>query len=193
MNKIKYIILEDSYIIREGLKSILSEFPEAKLVFEGISNKKNYSEVSHDIDFVIVNPNQVPDNCLHYLNEWVNNEVEVGAIFSEEVSNQLKGKIKYFIQLNDERDTILDVFRKMTRGKQVGKDNSTILSSREKTILRHIAMGMTNNEIAEALFISSHTVMTHRKNITRKLEIKTVSGLTVYALLNNIISLNELK
>ena len=48
--------------------------------------------------------------------------------------------------------------------------------------------GLTNREIADRYFISIHTVISHRKNITRKTGIKTIAGLTVYALLNNMIS-----
>ncbi|MDD4085903.1 MAG: helix-turn-helix transcriptional regulator, partial [Bacteroidales bacterium] len=64
---------------------------------------------------------------------------------------------------------------------------------REISILKLVALGNTNNEIADKLFISAHTVMTHRKNITRKLGIKTVSGLTVYAILNQLIKLEEVQ
>jgi DNA-binding CsgD family transcriptional regulator len=65
------------------------------------------------------------------------------------------------------------------------------LSERELEIVREVALGKTNKEIAEKLFISIHTVITHRKNITRKLGIKTVSGLTVYALLNKLIKISD--
>jgi DNA-binding CsgD family transcriptional regulator len=61
------------------------------------------------------------------------------------------------------------------------------LSQREKEILVCVAKGMLNKEIADFYNISIHTVITHRKNITRKTGIKTVAGLTVYALLNNLI------
>ena len=67
------------------------------------------------------------------------------------------------------------------------------LSEREKTILRLVALGHTNRDIAEKLFISTHTVITHRKNITRKIGIKTVSGLTVYALLNHLVEMDEIQ
>lgn len=61
------------------------------------------------------------------------------------------------------------------------------LSAREKEVLVCVAKGMLNKEIADKLNLSIYTVITHRKNITRKIGIKTVAGLTVYALLNNLI------
>ena len=67
------------------------------------------------------------------------------------------------------------------------------LSPREKEILVCVAKGMLNKEIADANNISIHTVITHRKNITRKTGIKTVAGLTVYALLNNLIDINSVE
>lgn len=65
------------------------------------------------------------------------------------------------------------------------------ISDREREIIKHVSKGLTNKEIAEKLYLSPHTVMTHRKNISNKLGIKSISGLTVYAILNNIISLEE--
>lgn len=61
------------------------------------------------------------------------------------------------------------------------------LSNREKDVLRELASGKTNKEIAEALFISVNTVITHRKNISAKLGVKSASGLSLYALMNGII------
>ena len=67
------------------------------------------------------------------------------------------------------------------------------LSLREKEILICVAKGMLNKEIADLYNISIYTVITHRKNITRKTGIKTVAGLTVYALLNNLIDINTIE
>ena len=74
-----------------------------------------------------------------------------------------------------------------------GEDDDTLLSPREKEILVCVAKGMLNKEIADEMNISIHTVITHRKNITRKTGIKTVAGLTVYALLNNLIDINSVE
>lgn len=67
------------------------------------------------------------------------------------------------------------------------------LSTREIDVLQHIVRGITNKEVADKLNISLNTVLTHRKNITAKLGIKTVSGLTFYAIMNGIISGDEIE
>lgn len=71
--------------------------------------------------------------------------------------------------------------------------NSEGLSERETDILREIVKGHSNKEIADNLFISVNTVTTHRRNIARKLNIHSPSGLTIYALVNGIVSLDEVK
>ena len=65
---------------------------------------------------------------------------------------------------------------------------SSLLSQREIDVLRLVVSGHINKEIAEALNISINTVLTHRKNITAKLGIKSVSGLSFYAMMNGIIA-----
>ena len=67
------------------------------------------------------------------------------------------------------------------------------LSDREKEILVSVAQGLLNKEIADKHNISINTVITHRKNITRKTGIRTVPGLTVYAILNNLIDINSIE
>ena len=61
------------------------------------------------------------------------------------------------------------------------------VSEREKDIIVCLVQGMSNKEIAEHLFISVNTVITHRRNIARKLQIHSVAGLTIYAIANNLI------
>ena len=67
------------------------------------------------------------------------------------------------------------------------------LSTRELDVLKLLVNGMSNKEISDRLFISTHTVISHRKNITQKLNIKSVAGLTVYAILNDVISIEDVK
>lgn len=74
-----------------------------------------------------------------------------------------------------------------------GGENNKELSIRETDVLQHIVKGITNKEIADKLNISLNTVLSHRKNITAKLGIKTVSGLTFYAIMNGIISGDDIE
>ena len=71
-------------------------------------------------------------------------------------------------------------------------ENNKELSSREIEVLQLIVKGITNKEIADKLNISLNTVLSHRKNITAKLGIKTISGLTFYAIMNGFISGDEI-
>ncbi|MCQ2179519.1 MAG: helix-turn-helix transcriptional regulator [Bacteroidales bacterium] len=73
------------------------------------------------------------------------------------------------------------------------EQNKGELSDREKEILVNVAQGLLNKEIADRLGISINTVITHRKNITRKTGIRTVAGLTVYAILNNLIDISTIE
>ncbi len=66
------------------------------------------------------------------------------------------------------------------------------LSSREKEIIICIVKGMTNKQIADHLFISTHTVISHRRNIANKLEIHSTAGLIIYAIVNNLVKLEEI-
>ncbi len=70
-------------------------------------------------------------------------------------------------------------------------ESTAMLTNRETEVLRLIASGCINKEIADELNISINTVLTHRKNITAKLGIKSVSGLSLYAMMNGIIRPND--
>lgn len=67
------------------------------------------------------------------------------------------------------------------------------LSEREKEIIVQVVKGLSNKEIAEALFISVNTVMTHRRNISRKLQIRSAAGLTIYAIVNGLVNLDDVQ
>ena len=73
----------------------------------------------------------------------------------------------------------------------LGGGQGEVLSEREREVIRLVAMGLSNKEIAERMFIAVNTVMTHRRNISRKLDIHSAAGLTIYAIVNGIINVEE--
>ena len=67
------------------------------------------------------------------------------------------------------------------------------MSDREKDVIVALVQGMSNKEIAEHLCISTNTVITHRRNIAKKLKIHSPAGLTIYAIVNNLVDIRKVK
>ena len=105
----------------------------------------------------------------------------------------------YSLESDLERHTFIEdgilvpVVSRMEDESEAPRGEGGELTAREKEILVAVAKGMLNKEIADLYNISIYTVISHRKNITRKTGIKTVAGLTVYALLNNLIDMNSIE
>lgn len=95
------------------------------------------------------------------------------------------------IYINDAPGKIIASVQKLLSTNHQIKQSQEILSDREIDVLRLLVAGNVNKEIADKLNISTHTVITHRKNISQKTGIKSISGLTIYAVLKDIISVND--
>ena len=108
----------------------------------------------------------------------IEDELFIPAIALEEVQLKNSGKAKYYD--NSKKDLSY-------------KEKSEILSEREKDIITCVAKGMSNKEIADKLYLSVHTVTTHRRNIAAKLQIHTSAGLTIYAIVNHLIHIEDIK
>ena len=192
MRRYKVAIIEPSIIIAEGLCKILQSSAEADVV--GIyPTLRDFAErrVARDFEVVIVGSQAVRAG------ESVRGSVaELGTtivllattMVDEEVLRQVDGVINIY-------DNEAALLRKLRAAIEQGETNpysdSHDLSERERDVLILVAKGMANKEIADRLNISIHTVMSHRKNITHKTGIKSVAGLTVYALLNNLLDQND--
>ncbi|MCF6366519.1 MAG: response regulator transcription factor [Bacteroidales bacterium] len=195
MEKVSFIIAEKSYIIRTGLMKIINSFPGTSVIKE-ISDVNNLAKSinKYKPDFLIINAklvNDPHDDIRRLFSENINTKF---IIFTG--SKREKEHFVYFDEQISVDESKTDIIKKLNiliseNSPKSKTDENTGLSGREKDVVRQIALGKTNKEIAEELFISTHTVITHRKNITGKLGIKTVSGLTVYAILNNIIDIDE--
>lgn len=94
----------------------------------------------------------------------------------------------HMVDVSQGDTALLDALSNVIGGKSSGQEQAGILSQRETDVLRLVASGMINKQIADTLNISINTVLTHRKNITAKLGIKSVSGLSFYAMMNGIIA-----
>ena len=97
-------------------------------------------------------------------------------------------RMEQLIKQNDVTKNISNmVFR------NASAQNIEALSEREKDVIVALVQGMSNKEIADHLFISTNTVITHRRNIARKLQIHSPAGLTIYAIVNGLVDISSVK
>ena len=178
------VILESSYIIRKGLVSFFKEFKHIQLIFDTDSTEILEDYINKNTIHIVVYSKEFKELFLSkqfllaYELEHDDKKRDGGNIL-----NILKTKDHIIQKISTDIENILPPKE---------KDNKS-LSEREIAVLSLVAQGKTNKEIADQLFISTHTVITHRKNITQKLGIKTISGLTMYALINNLTDTIPLK
>lgn len=197
-NKRTVILIESSEIIAKGLGCIFSEMGEFRLgaVIQDLSNSGIQRLRRSAADIVILDP-AVLDASYRASGRNLVSEYSDAACVALITGPVGEDALRTFDAAISIMDAPAAIIRKL-RSTLESRDESTRpdsgdLSSREKEILICVAKGMLNKEIADLYNISIYTVITHRKNITRKTGIKTVAGLTVYALLNNLIDINSVE
>lgn len=181
-----------SKVIARGIEAVLSELGEFRV--EGIlSDLSHVSEArlrNMDADVILIDP-VLADytsrmNVRSRISEY--SSAAVVALKSVPMDEEQLKQYDGAVGLYDDPVAIVRKLRESLSSREESPESEGYdLSAREKDILVCVAKGMLNKEIADHYNISIHTVITHRKNITRKTGIKTVAGLTVYALLNNLI------
>jgi DNA-binding CsgD family transcriptional regulator len=171
-----------------GLKSILEEYFYPEKIY--ICGDFTIAALNEDVDYIFM-----PSDIYLVNNSHLETTKERIILFTNyEIENSIHNALDMLnITLSQANliDRLKIIFQK--NQKNIFNIRSEMLSPREIDVLKLVARGYINKQIADKLFISMHTVISHRKNITRKLGIKTVSGLTVYALLNGLIKSKEIE
>ena len=200
MSKSTFIISEKSYLIRKGLISIIEKIPNTQVIQQFDNEDDMKTLANFESNFIIINPNLLNTNTQNVIKKITNPPAgrarNTQVISLSEKSSVLSKEIEWAeqIYLDDTQNSILKKLNTLIGNRETKNAKSEVpeeISKREIDILKNIALGYSNKEIGDKLFISTHTVVTHRKNITRKLGIKTVPGLTIYAILNKIIDIND--
>ena len=192
-----FILVIHSYLLRKGMISILNRI-------QGVRVKKEFGAddpylpylESHPVDYLIMCQSEFNRALDLFMNrpELLERTILLQDTAIRDIAPDTALPDAYTsIQLNENKESIILKIQKMLdrKGMADHEKDSRELSPREITIVRLVSMGLTNRQIADKLFLSAHTVMTHRKNISGKLGIKSVSGLTIYAIVNNIITIEE--
>ncbi|MFV0553683.1 MAG: response regulator transcription factor [Mangrovibacterium sp.] len=181
-------IIHPSAIVRRGLTSIVQEFFKFEITQLNCAEELNpFGGIANKVLLVLAEENENIPSRLAEQNQIVfirlaDSPIEKGFGISLRHDDALQ--IQQTIQLA--RNSVNKV-------KSTTPTINEELTQREIDVLRQIAIGLANKEIADTLCISIHTVISHRKNIIEKLNIKTISGLTVYAIMNKLVDIEEIK
>lgn len=189
------IICEASEIITTGLASFINSMADFDVVMR-VDNPESLAEriLTSDANLLIINPNLLGYSDRNLPMQLVKEypQLLTVALVTTHTDLSLLKSYDGVIEISDTKLKVLNTLNQVVQNSERGEKNDDVeLSKREIDVLIAVAKGMMNKEIADQMNISIHTVISHRKNITRKTGIKSVSGLTVYALLNNLIDETE--
>ncbi|KIO43580.1 MULTISPECIES: response regulator transcription factor [Sanguibacteroides] len=200
MNRKKYKItlIEPSPIVTEGLKKIFQTLPEFEILHcsEDLFHFSEHPTASLP-DIVILNPIVMDFHRQHAIKSIFSQYSQtlfIALLYHYVYADNLK-QYDGMISIYDDGTKINKKLQQAIEHQEAtpGSSNNYELSDRETEILISVVKGLQNKEIADQHHISIHTVISHRKNISRKTGIKSIAGLTVYALLHNLLDQNEIE
>jgi len=189
-------VAETSYIIRKGLVYVLSQLSSVAKVVE----LKEMEDIGYQLsilqpDAVLINPMLLGHSSKQDVRSLLNLEKKTAiiALVYNLIDEQFYRSYDAIIRINDSESKIEETLNTCLNKEQNTLPEQEELSDREKEILISVVTGMSNKEIAEHHNISIHTAITHRRNITRKLKVHSISGLTIYAIINKLVDISEIK
>ncbi len=194
----KIAIAEPSPVVRMGMELVLKKLPGFHFRWIEIPAADVLPEQlrTHRPDLLLINPCMVGHYAVGLLKEETGcREMKCVALLYHLVDPVLLRPYDEQVSICDAPDDVRLKLEQLFNDPVAGtdEDEQQTLSSREKEIVVCVVKGMTNREIADHLFLSTHTVITHRRNIARKLQIHSPSGLTIYAIVNKLVELGDIQ
>lgn len=196
---LKIVIAEPSVMVRYGLETLLKRLPGLRVQVSEITTIESLTEDlrAHRPDILIINPSIPGYFTIPHLKEMTGcPEMKCVALLYSVSDHSVLRHYDDQISIFDSPDELKLKLERLHTKADSGEgesDEQQTLSAREKEIVVCVVKGMTNREIADRLFLSTHTVITHRRNIARKLQVHSASALTVYAIVNKLVELSEIQ
>ena len=192
---VKITLAEPSVIIRNGILSILRRLSTLHVeVFEVSDMEQLRNSLGWQKPGVLmVNPAFLDGFSLQQIKKDAgNSQLRCIALQNALTDNSTLKVYDEVISIYDSADQIKEKLTKIIHEPEEDRRHES-LSSREKEVIVCVIKGMTNKQIADELRLSAHTVITHRRNISAKLQIHSTAGLTIYAIVNKLVELDEVK
>jgi len=197
-SSIKIAVAETSVIIRSGLTAVLKRLPNLNVHPIEISSPESLQSyiLLNTPDILIVNPTFGGwFDIATFKTENGKVETKYLALVCSVIDNNSLKEYDDHLSICDDTEIISTKINQLlcTEEEEEKVNEQETLSPREKEIIACVARGMTNKAIADQLYLSIHTVITHRRNIARKLQIHSPAGLTIYAIVNKLVELQDIK
>ena len=199
LTSVKIAIAEPSAIVRAGLEAQLRKLQhyKAQIIYLMDEQRREWQDVAAVIsaDIYLINPMLTGTNPRAQLPDLAF-ETKLMAIDYGGCDPGILREYDGVIRLTDSPAQISEAIDILLQNEQaVASANleAQMLTPREREIIICVVKGMTNKEIAGQLYLSTHTVITHRRNISKKLQIHSPSGLTIYAIMNKPVELEDIK
>lgn len=199
LTSVKIAIAEPSAIVRAGLEAQLRKLQhyKAQIIYLMDEQRREWQDVAAVIsaDIYLINPMLTGTNPRAQLPDLAF-ETKLMAIDYGGCDPGILREYDGVIRLTDSPAQISEAIDILLQNEQaVASANleAQMLTPREREIIICVVKGMTNKEIAGQLYLSTHTVITHRRNISKKLQIHSPSGLTIYAIMNKLVELEDIK
>ena len=191
-NKYNIVLIEPSEIVATGIAAIINSNPQFSVV-QTLSSPAYYNTGNGNVDAVIINPTVVDYNDRLDIRSSIG--LGTTAIVALAHSNHEESVLRQYDECIGIYDNAQRIFQKLKNAieenAKAPKNDLNELSSRERDILTAVAKGKTNKEIADEFNISIYTVISHRRNISQKLGINSIPGLTVYAIMNKLVDMSD--
>ncbi|MBO4542704.1 MAG: response regulator transcription factor [Bacteroidales bacterium] len=198
MRKGRLFIIEPSEIVVKGLCDLFDNNSTFEIIGH-IHSLRNAVEIvnKYKIDILLVNPDLFGFSNRYSIRGYFQEckGIYLAALTYHHFPQQIYNQFDTFIDITDNRIAIENKLTAVMANKkgQQFYEESTALTPKEQEVLSLIAKGLSNKEIADKLHLSIYTVVTHKRNISAKTDIKSTAGLTVYAVLHNLIDKNEMR
>lgn len=193
---VKVIVAEPSLIIRKGLMSVLKKLTTINIETTEVADVQQLSAslAWRRPDVLIVNPSLAGIVSVMQVKKGAEGKApKCIALQNSLVDASVLKMYDEVISIYDTAEQIREKFDKLVHAEPEKNERQEPLTEREKEIIIGVVKGMTNKQIAEQLCLSAHTVITHRRNIAGKLQIHSPAGLTIYAIVNKFVDINDIK
>lgn len=219
MSQIKIALVDDHQIVRDGIRALLESMNNIEVISEASSAKEFFDNIKYVQPDILITDISMPEISGIELTKMINEnektrniKVLILSMFTNEdfIFNAIKAGAKGYLPKNTNRNELYEAIKTIYNGEEYFSDSISniilksyirkaksyeqtekkeTLSARETEILKLFAQGLSNQEIADKLFISIRTVESHKNHIMQKLELKSTVDLIKFAIKNKIIEL----